>query len=233
MSFWEVAGLRRRCTQAAIGVGIVFVPAVTAVQSSAATLTVNHVCYVNKFTRTSVRQAPMLVTGSGYVPGDSVTITSSDGSINKVLQATPAGTIDATIGAPTPFLKLPSSKPLALIARDFSTSSGTITAATFLKVANLAVATVPAMARPSRKVTWYFSGFHTGRYVYGHYTRQGREVARARFGRAKGTCGLLQVRAPFFPGGHQRYRSYGLQFDDSQHYNRHSSPRIVTSLGSP
>ncbi len=80
-------------------------------------------------------------------------------------------------------------------------------------------------------MTWYFSGFDKGRYVYGHYLRHGREVARARFGRTKGNCGLLRTRAPFFPGGRQRYASYGLQFDDARHYSRHSSPRIVTSLG--
>jgi hypothetical protein len=232
MSLCEVAGVRRRCVQAALGIGALLLPGVTAVQASAATLAVNQVCFVNKFTRTSVRQAPVLVTGSGYVPGDSVTITSSDGSVNKVVQATPAGTLDTTIGAPTPFLKLPSSKALTLTATDFINSSGTVTGTTFLKVTDLAVATVPALARPSRSVTWYFAGFTTGRYIYGHYTRNGREVARARFGRAKGDCGLLRVKARFFPGGHQRYRSYGLQFDDSGRYNKHSSPRIVTSLGS-
>jgi hypothetical protein len=173
----------------------------------------------------------MLVTGSGYVPGDSVAISSSDGSVNTVLQANAAGDIAGTVGAPTPFFKRPGSKALALTANDYSSSLGTITGATFLKVTDLAVATVPALARPARKVTWYFSGFSTGRYVYGHYLRHGREVARARFGQAKGACGLLRVQARFFPGGHQRYRTYGLQFDDTRHYSRHSSPRIVTSLG--
>jgi hypothetical protein len=231
MSLCEMASVRRYCVQVAIGVGVVLLPGVTAVQASAATLAVNKVCFVNKFTRTSVRHASVLVTGSGFVPGDSVTITSSDGSVNKLAQATPAGTIDTTIGAPTPFLKLPSSKSLTLTASDFSNSGGTVTATTLFKVTDLAVATVPVQARPSRRVTWYFSGFTTGRYIYGHYTRSGREVARARFGRAKGDCGLLRVRARFFPGGHQRYRTYGLQFDDSGGYNKHSSPRIVTSLG--
>jgi hypothetical protein len=79
-------------------------------------------------------------------------------------------------------------------------------------------------------VTWYFSGFDGGHYIYGHYLRHGREVARARFGHAKGDCGLLRVRARFFPG-HQRYRTYGLQFDDTRLYSKRSSPRIVITLG--
>jgi hypothetical protein len=231
MRFWAMSGVRRRLVHAAIGAGLLLAPAVTAAQASAATLAVNKVCYINKFTRTTIRQAQMLVTGTGYVPGDSVTITSSDGSVNRVLQADPSGTISGTIGAPTPFFKLPGSKPEALVADDFS-AGGTIQAGTFLKVTDLAVATVPARARPSRRVTWYFSGFNQDNTIYGHYTRHGRQVARAVFGRAKGVCGLLKVRARFFPGGHQRYTSYGLQFDDSKHFSKRSSPRIVTSLNS-
>jgi hypothetical protein len=136
-----------------------------------------------------------------------------------------------TIGAPTPFFKHPSSRPLILTATDYSTALGTITGTALLKVTNLAVATVPSTAPPSRKVTWYFSGFRTGQEIYGHYTRRGREVALARFGRATGDCGLLRVRDRFFPGGHQRYSHYGLQFDDTRDYSKRSSPRIVTALG--
>ncbi|HEY2007156.1 MAG TPA: hypothetical protein VGG87_11935 [Solirubrobacteraceae bacterium] len=207
------------------------VPAAATAGASAATLAVNRPCYVNKFTRTSIRLAPMQITGSGYVPGDGVTITSSDESINRIVQADSAGLIEASIGAPTPFFKPPASLRLTLTASDFSKSNGTITATTSVSVTDLAVATVPSIAPPARRVTWYFSGFDKGRYVYGHYLRHGREVARARFGRTKGDCGLLRTRAPFFPGGRQRYASYGLQFDDARHYSRHTSPRIVTSLG--
>jgi hypothetical protein len=231
MRFWELGGIWRRCLRATITAGALLVPAAATAGASAATLALNKPCYVNKFTKTSIRLAPMHVTGSGYVPNDPVTITSSDGSLNKVVQADSAGMIDASIGAPTPFFKLPASMPLTLTATDYSNSQGTITGAAPFKVTDLAVATVPSVARPSRRVVWYFSGFAQGRYIYGHYLRHGREVARARFGRSKGDCGLLRTRAPFFPGGRQRYASYGLQFDDARHYNRHSTPRIVTTLG--
>jgi hypothetical protein len=229
MRFGPVTGVRRRLQHVAIGLGIVLGPGVSVAQASAATLAVDKPCYVNKFAKTRVRQAPMQVSGSGYVPGDSVTISSTDGSLNTVVQASAAGTITVTIGAPTPFFKLPGSRGLALTATDYSNAQGTITAATLFKVTDLEVATVPVRARPSRKVTWYFSGFDPGRSVYGHYIRHGREVARAIFGRAQGDCGLVRVRARFFPG-HQRYAHYALQFDDTRHYNPHSSPRIVTAL---
>jgi hypothetical protein len=231
MGFWELGGMRRRCLKATIVAAALLVPAAATTGASAATLALNKACYVNKFTKTSIRLAPMHVTGSGYVPNDPVTITSSDGSLNKLVQADSAGTIDASIGAPTPFFKLPASMPLTLTATDYSNSQGTITGATFVKVTDLAVATVPSVARPSRRVTWYFSGFDKGRYIFGHYLRHGREVARARFGRSKGDCGLLRTRARFFPGGRQRYASYGLQFDDASRYNKRSTPRIVTELG--
>ncbi|MEA2211731.1 MAG: hypothetical protein QOF83_1679 [Solirubrobacteraceae bacterium] len=219
-----------RCVQAGIGVGAVIMPVVATARASAASLAVNQACFVNKFTKTAIRQAPMQVTGSGYVPGDSVTITSSDGSVNTVLAADSSGAIAGTIGAPTPFFKHPGSRVLVLTATDYSSTQATITGATPVQVADLSVDTVPGRASPSRKVTWSFAGFRPGRYIYGHYLRHGREVARARFGRAQGDCGLLRVRARFFPGGHQRYRTYGLQFDDTRHYSKRSTPRYLGAL---
>jgi hypothetical protein len=114
-------------------------------------------------------------------------------------------------------------------AQDFA-AAGTITATARTQAARLAVDTKPAQARLSKKVTWYFSGFRPGRFIYGHYLRK-KPVARAKFGRAKGPCGLLKVKARFYPGGHPRFKSYGLQLDDSKSYSKHASPRIVTRLG--
>ncbi|MEO6858794.1 MAG: hypothetical protein ABI323_09425 [Solirubrobacteraceae bacterium] len=204
------------------------IPVAVAAQASAATLSVNQNCFVNTTTERTLHQAPMVVTGSGYVPGDSVTITSSDGSVNTVTQAGPAGTIGIQIGAPTPFLKLPGSQVVGLTASD-DNASGTITGGTFLKTTLLDVATVPSTAPPSRRVSWYFSGFRPGRPIYVHYLHRGRQVARVRFGEAKGVCGLLRTRARFFPG-RQRYQRYGLQFDDSKRYSKRSRPRLLNSL---
>jgi hypothetical protein len=230
MGFWEVTGVRRRLAHAAIAAGVLVVPAAAAAQASAATLSVNKLCYVNKYTKTSVRQAKMIITGSGYVPGDPVVLATTDGSISTEVTASPTGTISDTIGAPTEFFKEPGSKGLILSATDNTASGQTITGGTLFKATNLAVATVPATARPARRVTWYFSGFTRGKYIYGHYLHKGREVKRARFGKAKGPCGLLRIKARFFPGGHQRYTSYGLQLDNTRLYRRKSSPRIDTAL---
>ena len=217
-----------RFVRAAVSVVALLTPAAVAAQASAATLSVNRGCFVNTITKGTILPAPMVVTGSGYVPGDPVTITSTDGTVDKLTQASPSGTIAVPIGAPTPFLKLPGSKVVALTASDYN-AAGTITGGTFLKTTYLDVATVPGTARPSQKVTWYFSGFRPGRPIYVHYLHRGRQVARMRFGRAKGVCGLLRTRARFFPG-RQRYHTYGLQFDDSQRYSKRSRPRILNTL---
>jgi hypothetical protein len=224
--------------QSAIAVAVLLVPGATtgallapgpaAAQASAAKLSVNKPCYVDTVDRTGVRAAMMTVAGSGFVPGDPVHITSSDGSVNDQTTANNLGDINVTIGAPTPTFTLPVDKVQTLTASDFA-ASGTVTASTPVKDTELAVATRPAQARPAQRVTWYFAGFRPGHLVYGHYLRK-HQVALARFGRARGVCGLLRVRARFYPGGHQRYQHYRLQFDDSRRYHKHSTPRIDTSL---
>ncbi len=210
---------------AAVAAAVVLSSGALAAPSSAATLTVTKPCYVNAVAKGKLRRALMVVAGTGYVPGDAVYITSSDNTVFAHTAADAKGLILVVTGAPVPKLKRPGSKVSRLTARD---SSG-VTGMTSARSTILDVATVPAKAKPSRKVTWYFSGFTPGRFIYGHYLRGKHQVARARFGRAKGACGLLRVRTRFFPG-RQRYTHYGLQFDDSKRYRRRSIPRIDTSL---
>lgn len=205
-------------------------PGLAAASASAATLAVTKPCYIDTInSRGLLKGAPMTVTGTGYVPGAEVSVTSSDGSVNTQATADASGDIVATITAPTPVFLRPGSQIQTLTARDY-TPSGVISAQTPVKDTELAVATFPAHAPPRTRVTWYLSGFRPGRIVYAHYLHRHRQVALARFGRARGVCGLLRVRARFFPGRSQRYRSYGLQIDDSRAYRRRSAPRIVTSL---
>lgn len=216
---------RRRFFQLIVGVTLMLVPVAFAAQASAASLAVNKKCYVN----TGSRRAPMAVLGSGFVPGDPVNLSSSDDSVIVTATANASGKIGVITGAPIPPFSLPGSKTVTLTARDF-TASGTIIAKVKAHVAPLAVATKPAQARLSKKVTWYLSGFRPGKFVYGHYLRK-KEVARAKFGRAKGPCGLLKVKDKFYPGGHPPFKSYGLQIDDSRRYTKHASPKIDTKLG--
>jgi hypothetical protein len=226
MRICESVGGRRRLVQAALGAALILVPSAAAAPASAATLSLDKPCYVSA----ASKRATMKLLGSGFVPGDMVEISSSDGSVSTSTPANASGDIAATTGAPIPFLSLPGSKAITLTAQDFTAAGTTITATARTQAAPLAVATKPAQARLSQKVTWYFSGFRPGRLIYGHYLRK-RPVARTQFGRAKGPCGVLKVKARFYPGGHPRFKSYGLQLDDSKSYSKHASPRIVTKLG--
>ena len=103
-------------------------------------------------------------------------------------------------------------------------------AQTAVTVANFAVDTVPAVAQPSRKVTWRFSGFIPGRLIYVHYLRPGSVIARMAFGRAQGPCGTLKARDRFYPGGHPQFSTYQVVFDQVKRYTRRARPRISTRL---
>lgn len=189
------------------------------VTTSPATIGVAKPCYVNKSRR---NRAPMTITGSGFAAGGEVQISSSDGSVNVQTTASATGTIAYDTFAPDPSFELPGQQTVTLTATE---SAAAITATTPVTVAPLAVGIQPSQALPSQKVTWYFSGFGPGKPVFGHYLRR-QQVALTRFGRANGACGLLKARALLYPGGHPRYRLYGLQLDDSRRYSKHSSPRL-------
>lgn len=197
--------------------------AAAAAQASAATISVDRPCYVNSFHN----RAQMTVLGSGFTPGDPVEITSSDGTVAAAATASSAGTISVVSGAPAPAFQNPGQKLVILTAEDLSTAA---TATTQTLTAPLAVQTRPARSKFTHKVTWFFSGFRPGKPIYAHYLRR-HPVAKTRFGKAKGACGLLKTRALLFPGGHPRFKTYHVQIDDSKHYSRHASPKIVTKLG--
>jgi hypothetical protein len=169
----------------------------------------------------------MVVFGTGYTPGDTVNISSSDGSVDTTATANATGDILATTTAPTPFLSRPGPKMVTLSAQDFT--SGAPATTVLVTATALAVTASPSSAKLTAKVTWYFSGFKPGQMIYGHYLRK-KQVARASFGRDKGPCGLLKVRAHFYPGRHPRYAQYKLQIDNSRRYSKRSLPRFLVAI---
>lgn len=216
----------RRLVHATIAALAMLLPGALAAEAAAQTLTVDKRCYVDVGTKAAL----MTVGGTGYVPGDQVLITSSDGSVDTTTTANPAGDILVQTNAPIPILTLPGQQTVTLTAQDFtSTSPATLTATVPVTATTLAVLPQPTRAKLTSKVTWYFSGFAPGKFIYGHYLRK-RQVARARFGRAQGPCGVLKVRARFYPGGHPRFSKYTLQLDDSKHYSKHSLPHFIVQI---
>ncbi len=205
---------------AAAGAAFALLPGV----SSAATISVTKPCYVNP---SASKRASMTVLGSGFLPGLPVTITSSAGSVQASTTASATGTIDLVTAAPK--FTLPEQETVTLTAEQSSALGGPLTATAPVTVAARAVGILPSTARPSQRVTWYFAGFVPGKLVFGHYLRDG-QIALVRFGRARGACGVLKARAQLFPGGHPKKGIYGLQFDDSRRYSKHTSPRIDRKL---
>jgi len=216
---------RRRATQLVLGVALLFAPAALAAQASAATIGVTAPCYVNA---NPFKGATITILGAGFPGGDQVAVEGN--GVYALAAADPTtGTFAVTTAGPTLATSGPGTHTYSLLATDQTT--GGVNAGTTVTMANLSVATVPSEAKFTRRVTWSFSGFRPGKYVYAHYLRK-REVARARFGRANGPCGVLKVKARLYPGGHPRYKTYKVQIDDSKRYSQHAAPRIDTKLTS-
>lgn len=170
--------------------------------------------------------APIAVSGSGFTPGDTVMVAATGVSGSAAVGAD--GTFSVTISAPTLSSAGPGSAQFTLTARDVT--NGTATATVPFSVANLAFRTVPASATPSTRVRFSFSGFAPDAPIYGHYVLGGKVAATVRFGRSRGSCGLLTTRARLFPAAHARFGSYKVQFDDSRTYHGNAVPRIVSGL---
>ncbi|HET9104698.1 MAG TPA: hypothetical protein VFN55_15200 [Solirubrobacteraceae bacterium] len=214
----------RRLARAAIAVAALGVPAAGAAQASAATIAVTHKCYVNVNSGTG---APIDIVGSGFTPGDDIQISGEGVAYHAAAAAD--GTINfVTEGPILPFTG-PGQKTFALQAQDETAGTGFI-ATTNVTMANFSIATNPAVAKPTRKVTWSFSGFAPNRTIYVHYLRGRKVVTRMAFGKAKGPCGTLKTKDRFYPGGHPRYSKYTVVFDQVKAYTKRARPRITTTL---
>lgn len=228
MARWLSIGERRR---AGVIVGLVTILAAGAAAqgASGATLSVNAGCYVF-----ATKTPPtMVITGAGYAPGDLVSITSNAGFVNASATADAAGNISASTTAPLP-PKVAAKAQRVVLTADDESINGPITASTPLSVAYLYVFHGGAKKRPGlqafrEKTTWSFSGFIPGKYIWGHYIIHKHQVARMRFGKAKGPCGVLKTRARLYPAT-PHFRSYPVQVDNSKRFSRHSFPKVSGKL---
>jgi hypothetical protein len=193
-------------------------------------ISVTRPCYVN-----AGSPAPITVIGSGWTPGDRIALATADGDLYGTAMAGSTGSFSQVINGAALTTIDPAQMTEKLLATDegnptTGTQSTGQTAGTSLRIANLAFKVSPSEAPFTKRVSFSFSGFDPGRQVYAHYLHKGLPVARQRFGRAGGACGLLRKKALQYPGGHPHFSSYTVQFDDSGHYSRRTAPRIVTNL---
>ncbi|MFZ0040187.1 MAG: hypothetical protein WAK93_02695 [Solirubrobacteraceae bacterium] len=195
-----------------------------AAQASAATLFANKACYVND---NPAQGAPMLITGTGFTPGDTVDLSGGTVFAKSTVQSN--GTIAWTAAAPLLTTIDPASETTTLTADDETVGANVASGA--VQSANLAVATSKGQVQNVHKdkVKFSFSGFSPGKSIYGFYART-KIVAKTNFGKAKGACGMLTKRALLFPGGHPRNNSYKVTFESRSKYSKKANPRLTAKL---
>jgi hypothetical protein len=193
-----------------------------AAAASAATLTPDKACYVNADPASG---APMTITGAGFTPSSTVQLAGGTTFANAVADA--AGNVSFTGKAPTLATISPGSKKTSLTATDGNGVSAQVT----VMSANLSVATKPGSVRNVRKnkVTFSFSGFVPGKRIYGYYIRK-KIVAKAKFGKAQGPCGVLKQKALLYPGGRPSKDQYKVTFESSSRYDKNAFPRVTGTL---
>ena len=224
MPICDTRRARRRLVHVSVSVGALIVPAGAVGQASAATLALSAPCYVNV---NSAKGTPIDITGTGYTPGDTIAVQGR--AVFGTTTAGPDGSINLVTTGPVLPFSGPGTGSTTLTSQDETSKTGFL-AQTAVTVTNFGVDTQPSVAKPTRKVTWRFSGFMPGHPIYIHYLHEGKVVNRMAFGQAQGPCGTLKVRDRFYPGGHPRFSTYQVVFDQLMRYTQGARPRISTKL---
>lgn len=169
---------------------------------------------------------PLNVTGTGFTPNSSITITrgartffaTSDAAGNL---ATQLSVLDRLT------LRPPASSPLDIVAADpVQGPSNSLR----VRTAPLEFDASPRRARPSQQVRFRFSGFEPDRIIYAHYRFAGRVRANVPMGRASNPCGLLTARRPQIPVRDAQVGLWRVQFDHSKAFSPRSAPRISATV---
>jgi hypothetical protein len=155
----------------------------------------------------------LIVTGSGYTPGQPVNFT-LEGQDVGTLSADPAGNVSAPLNIGTNTFRGVSTR--TLIGTD-ATNPANVGTAQFLGAA-LAVGIRPKNGAVGRKVRIKASGFTTGKRLYAHVRRK-RYRRNIFIGKLKGPCHTLQVRRRVLPTG-LASGVYNVQFDTRRKYSR-------------
>jgi hypothetical protein len=221
-----IATHRRLASIAAAACCAVSAGGALASQASAATLVANQACYVNGGPGSP---AAMTVTGAGWVPGTTVQLIGGTTFANATADA--AGTVTFSTAAPELSGISPGAKTTKLTATATNPDGTKLSGSVTVMSANLAVATSPSSVRNVRKqkVTFSFSGFVPGKHIYGYYLLK-KVVAKVKFGKAHGPCGVLKQKALLYPGGRPSKDKYKVTFESSSRYDKNAFPRVTGTL---
>ena len=204
----------KRAAVAALVAGALAAPA----SASAAVMSVNQQCYAE--------QDAITISGSGFTPNATVSITGGAIAVNAPTDAT--GAFTTTTSASKTTLKHPGAQQTTLTATDDAT--GQPMATTLVNVAKLGVDGVPARSKPHKRITWNLAGFVGGGSVYGHWRFKGKTRATHRMGKPQGPCGVLQVKARQIEANTVRFGTWTVQFDFNASFKRTASPRATVSI---
>jgi hypothetical protein len=222
-----IASYRRLASIAVTACCAVSATGALAAQASAATVTADKACYVNADPASG---APMTITGGGFIPGSTVQLSGGTAFANATADA--AGNVSFSTNAPELKSFAPGSKKTLLTVTGDNPAGAPVVATVNVMSANLAVATAPRSVKNVRKdkVTFSFSGFTPGKHIYSYYLRGKKVVAKDKFGKAHGTCGLLKQKALLYPGGRPKHDTYTVTFENSSRYSKSVFPRVTGTL---
>lgn len=172
--------------------------------------------------------APALtVFGEGFTPGGPVRLRRDAAELDGTADA--AGAFRASVSIRDLVdSTVPAVRTVALSADDLAAGEpGTASNVLRVRVAPLAFSVTPAVAKPSSRVLWRFSGFTPGRVIHAHYVHAGRPRADVPMVRAGGPCGTAAVRRTQFPMPRPAVGAWQVQFDHSRRYSPRARPRLV------
>ena len=183
----------------------------------------------------------MPIGGTGFVPGRSVTVSTSTPSSPAPVTLTssiadPTGAF-AKVTTPPPFRDSRTHlQSFTLIGSDTTNPAAPILAAFPFQVVRFGTTTDPAPRRPSQRVTYTARGFAPGRAVYIHFRFAGKTRRSVRLGVAKAPCGIVSRRMRALPtrsrpGTWSAYTSQARRFSPSTRPMWKSTFTIFRRLG--
>jgi hypothetical protein len=202
----------------ALGVALLSAGA-SAADAGAAAVSVNLPCQVARFGLTASL--------SGFTPNSTVSITGNQ--IFRTALADATGSAVIPFDAPMLATTRPGAEVVTLAAAD--NAPVPLAATTTFRSTNFAAYIGSGPRSPRGKRTWEFSGFRTGRPIYGHFRYHGLARGNFRFGVAHGACGQLTRKAAGIPvRGRINTGIWTIQVDQKKLYNPKTRPFLRTSL---
>lgn len=184
----------------------------------AAALTPLKPCYVTSTDEVSgtIRQEPVLFSGSGFTPGGLVDL-SLDGKPQRTVQADAAGALPAqALDAP---YRRKGQRAFRLTATDRANLANTVEAVSNVTAYDVAI--TPSTAAPSSRVRFRGRGFTQPGTVYGHYLYGGKVRKTVTLSRRPAApCGTFSVKRRQIPIRKPRLGQWTLQIDQERRYRR-------------